>query len=196
MAAPDGIQVAWTHEEIGQIIAMSRETVTRTLAGFRKQHIAEPSSLDPLIRNAARPLIFGQLGHSCLAFRYRRNSRGGDSCTAGQFFRAAGDAATQLTTPESLISVEVPSPQHKAERPNRTLRCATCGIRRPHFASAPFIIPPSRSRARYCRTPWKSLFATTRMGDRPGIYLFGHTPKIALEGRGRASVAAWTARGR
>ncbi|MGA9564218.1 MAG: Crp/Fnr family transcriptional regulator [Candidatus Korobacteraceae bacterium] len=36
-----GISVALTHEEIGQIIGMSRETVTRTLAGFRKQRIAE-----------------------------------------------------------------------------------------------------------------------------------------------------------
>jgi CRP/FNR family cyclic AMP-dependent transcriptional regulator len=35
------IKVALTHEEIGQIIGMSRETVTRTLADFRKQRIAE-----------------------------------------------------------------------------------------------------------------------------------------------------------
>jgi len=39
--ATHGIKVALTHEEIGQIIGMSRETVTRTLADFRKQHIAE-----------------------------------------------------------------------------------------------------------------------------------------------------------
>ena len=37
MAAPDGIQVAWTHEEIGQTDRnVTVETVTRTLAGFRK----------------------------------------------------------------------------------------------------------------------------------------------------------------
>ena len=35
------IKVALTHEEIGQIIGMSRETVTRTLADFRKRRIAE-----------------------------------------------------------------------------------------------------------------------------------------------------------
>ena len=41
MATATGIKVALTHEEIGQIIGMSRETVTRTLADFRKQGIAE-----------------------------------------------------------------------------------------------------------------------------------------------------------
>ncbi len=40
MDAAHGIKVALTHDEIGQIIGMSRETVTRTLADFRKQHIA------------------------------------------------------------------------------------------------------------------------------------------------------------
>ncbi len=35
------IKVALTHDEIAQIIGMSRETVTRTLAGFRKQGIAQ-----------------------------------------------------------------------------------------------------------------------------------------------------------
>ena len=53
MAARDGIQVALTHEEIGQIIAMSRETVTRTLADLRKQHIAELHRSTLLIRNVA-----------------------------------------------------------------------------------------------------------------------------------------------
>jgi CRP/FNR family cyclic AMP-dependent transcriptional regulator len=38
---PHSIKVALTHDEIGQIIGMSRETVTRTLADFRKRHIAE-----------------------------------------------------------------------------------------------------------------------------------------------------------
>jgi CRP/FNR family cyclic AMP-dependent transcriptional regulator len=41
VATAHGIKVALTHNEIGQIIGMSRETVTRTLANFRKQHIAE-----------------------------------------------------------------------------------------------------------------------------------------------------------
>ena len=41
MVTAHGIEVALTHDEIGQIIGMSRETVTRTLATFRKQHIAE-----------------------------------------------------------------------------------------------------------------------------------------------------------
>ena len=46
-----GIKVALTHEEIGQIIGMSRETVTRTLADFRKQRIAELHGSNLLIRN-------------------------------------------------------------------------------------------------------------------------------------------------
>ena len=41
MATAHGIKVALTHDEIGQIIGMSRETVTRTLASFRKQRIAD-----------------------------------------------------------------------------------------------------------------------------------------------------------
>jgi CRP/FNR family transcriptional regulator, cyclic AMP receptor protein len=48
-----GIKVALTHDEIGQIIGMSRETVTRTLASFRKQHIAELHGSTLLIRNIA-----------------------------------------------------------------------------------------------------------------------------------------------
>jgi CRP/FNR family transcriptional regulator len=47
-----GIKVALTHEEIGQIIGMSRETVTRTLADFRKQRIAELHGSTLLIQNA------------------------------------------------------------------------------------------------------------------------------------------------
>ena len=46
------IKVALTHEEIGQIIGMSRETVTRTLADFRKQRIAELHGSTLLIQNA------------------------------------------------------------------------------------------------------------------------------------------------
>ena len=51
MASAHGIKVALTHEEIGQIIGMSRETVTRTLADFRKQHIAELHGSTLLIQN-------------------------------------------------------------------------------------------------------------------------------------------------
>ena len=45
------IKVALTHDEIGQIIGMSRETVTRTLATFRKQQIAELHGSTLLIQN-------------------------------------------------------------------------------------------------------------------------------------------------
>ncbi len=48
-----GIKMALTHDEIGQIIGMSRETVTRTLATFRKQHIAELHGSTLLIQNMA-----------------------------------------------------------------------------------------------------------------------------------------------
>ena len=51
MATAHGIKVALTHDEIAQIIGMSRETVTRTLATFRKQHIAELHGSTLLIQN-------------------------------------------------------------------------------------------------------------------------------------------------
>ena len=51
MTIARGIKVALTHDEIGQIIGMSRETVTRTLANFRKQHIAEIHGSTLLIQN-------------------------------------------------------------------------------------------------------------------------------------------------
>jgi len=51
MSSTHGIKVALTHEEIGQIIGMSRETVTRTLADFRKQHIAVLHGSTLLIQN-------------------------------------------------------------------------------------------------------------------------------------------------
>lgn len=38
-AHPDQMKVALTHEEIGQMIGSSRETVTRLLAGFKKQRL-------------------------------------------------------------------------------------------------------------------------------------------------------------
>ena len=50
-ATAHGIKVALTHEEIGQIIGMSRETVTRTLADFRKQQIAKLHGSNLLIQN-------------------------------------------------------------------------------------------------------------------------------------------------
>ena len=51
MSTDRGIKVALTYEEIGQIIGMSRKTVTRTLADFRKQHIAELHGSTLLIQN-------------------------------------------------------------------------------------------------------------------------------------------------
>lgn len=51
MSSTHGIKVALTHDEIGQIIGMSRETVTRTLADFRKQHIAILHGSTLLIQN-------------------------------------------------------------------------------------------------------------------------------------------------
>jgi CRP/FNR family transcriptional regulator, cyclic AMP receptor protein len=51
MATSHGIKVALTHDEIGQIIGMSRETVTRTLANFRQQRIAELHGSTLLIQN-------------------------------------------------------------------------------------------------------------------------------------------------
>ena len=50
-ATAHGIKVALTHDEIAQIIGMSRETVTRTLASFRKQGIAELRGSTLLIQN-------------------------------------------------------------------------------------------------------------------------------------------------
>ena len=51
MATAHGIKVALTHDEIGQIIGMSRETVTRTLANFRQRRIAELHGSTLLIQN-------------------------------------------------------------------------------------------------------------------------------------------------
>ena len=51
MVTSHGIKVALTHDEIGQIIGMSRETVTRTLASFRKHHIAQLHGSTLLIQN-------------------------------------------------------------------------------------------------------------------------------------------------
>ncbi len=51
LAATHGIKVALTHEEIAQIIGMSRETVTRTLATFRQDGIATLRGSTLSIRN-------------------------------------------------------------------------------------------------------------------------------------------------
>lgn len=51
MTKAQGIKVALTHDEIAQMIGMSRETVTRTLASFRKQGIASLHGSTLLIQN-------------------------------------------------------------------------------------------------------------------------------------------------
>jgi CRP/FNR family transcriptional regulator, cyclic AMP receptor protein len=51
LATAHGIKVALSHEEIGQIIGMSRETVTRTLGSFREQHVATLHGSTLLIQN-------------------------------------------------------------------------------------------------------------------------------------------------
>jgi CRP/FNR family transcriptional regulator len=38
---PSQVKLALTHEEIGQMIGSSRETVSRRLAGFKKQHLIQ-----------------------------------------------------------------------------------------------------------------------------------------------------------
>ena len=38
---PSQVKLALTHEEIGQMIGSSRETVSRLLAGFKKQHLIQ-----------------------------------------------------------------------------------------------------------------------------------------------------------
>jgi CRP/FNR family transcriptional regulator, cyclic AMP receptor protein len=53
MATLHGIKVFLTHDEIGQIVGMSRETVTRTLAQLRKRHIAEFRGATLHIQNMA-----------------------------------------------------------------------------------------------------------------------------------------------
>ena len=51
LAGVHGIKVALTHDEIAQIIGMSRETVTRTLASFRKRGIAKLHGSTLLVQN-------------------------------------------------------------------------------------------------------------------------------------------------
>ena len=51
-AAPScQLKIAMTHEEIGQMIGTSRETVTRLLAGFKKQHLIQLRGSTLLIPN-------------------------------------------------------------------------------------------------------------------------------------------------
>ena len=45
------LKMAMTHEEIGQMIGTSRETVTRLFAGFKKQHLIEQSGSTLVIPN-------------------------------------------------------------------------------------------------------------------------------------------------
>jgi len=53
------MKLAMTHEEIGQMIGTSRETVTRLLAGFKRQHLIQlkGSTLFVPNRNALESLI-------------------------------------------------------------------------------------------------------------------------------------------
>jgi CRP/FNR family transcriptional regulator, cyclic AMP receptor protein len=50
-AQPDRMKVPLTHEEIGQMIGTSRETVTRLMAGFRKQHMIEQEGATLVVSN-------------------------------------------------------------------------------------------------------------------------------------------------
>jgi len=51
------IKMTFTHEEIAQLIGSSRETVTRTLAEFKKRHVAELNGSTLLVRN--KPALEG-----------------------------------------------------------------------------------------------------------------------------------------
>jgi len=48
---PGQMKLALTHEEIGQMIGTSRETVTRLFAGFKRQHIIEQKGATLAIPN-------------------------------------------------------------------------------------------------------------------------------------------------
>jgi CRP/FNR family transcriptional regulator len=47
------VKLPLTHEEVSQLIGTSRETVTRTLAEFKKNHVAELKGSTLIIRNKA-----------------------------------------------------------------------------------------------------------------------------------------------
>lgn len=48
---PGQVKMALTHEEIGQMIGTSRETVSRLFAGFKKQHLIQQSGSTLMIPN-------------------------------------------------------------------------------------------------------------------------------------------------
>ncbi|MGA6985419.1 MAG: Crp/Fnr family transcriptional regulator [Terriglobales bacterium] len=48
---PSQMKMSLTHEEIGQMIGTSRETVSRLFAGFKKQHLIEQSGSTLVIPN-------------------------------------------------------------------------------------------------------------------------------------------------
>ena len=48
---PSQMKMSLTHEEIGQMIGTSRETVTRLFAGFKKQHLIRQSGSTLVIPN-------------------------------------------------------------------------------------------------------------------------------------------------
>ncbi len=48
---PGQVKLALTHEEIGQMIGTTRETVTRLFAGFKKQHLIEQKGCNLVIPN-------------------------------------------------------------------------------------------------------------------------------------------------
>lgn len=48
---PTQVKLALTHEEIGQMIGTSRETVSRLFAGFKKQHLIQQTGSTLLIPN-------------------------------------------------------------------------------------------------------------------------------------------------
>jgi len=48
---PSHVKMALTHEEIGQMIGTSRETVSRLFAGFKKQHLIQQNGATLVIPN-------------------------------------------------------------------------------------------------------------------------------------------------
>src|SRR5271166_2870707 len=48
---PSQVKLALTHEEIGQMIGTSRETVSRLFAGFKKQHLIQQNGCPLVIPN-------------------------------------------------------------------------------------------------------------------------------------------------
>jgi CRP/FNR family transcriptional regulator, cyclic AMP receptor protein len=48
---PTQVKLALTHEEIGQMIGTSRETVSRLFAGFKKQHLIQQNGCNLVIPN-------------------------------------------------------------------------------------------------------------------------------------------------